>query len=72
MSAVLLMILTVLFSLWDGAVSVATHIAGTGVVVLAIGVGFGLAAIQVYILIFCAYSSTLLIIFAHIEVVTNN
>ena len=47
MSAVLLMILTVLFSLWDGAVSVATHIAGTGVVVLAIGVGFGLAAIQV-------------------------
>ena len=49
MSAVLLMILTVLFSLWDGAVSVATHIAGTGVVVLAIGVGFGLAAIQVQI-----------------------
>merc|ERR1719322_2379142 len=48
MSAVLLMILTVLFSLWDGAVSVAPHIAGTGVVVLAIGVGFGLAAIQTY------------------------
>ena len=47
MSAVLLMILTGLFSVCNGVIFAATHIAGTGVVVIAIGVGFGLAIIQV-------------------------
>ena len=41
------MTLTVIFSFRNGVIFATTHIAGAGVVVLAIGVGFGLAVIQV-------------------------
>ena len=47
MSAVLMMIMAALVSFHNGVVFATTHIAGAGVVVLAIGVGFGLAVIQV-------------------------
>jgi len=42
------MTLTVIFSFRNGVIFATTHIAGAGVVVLAIGVGFGLAVIQSY------------------------
>ena len=47
MSAVLMMIMAALVSFRNGVVFATTHVAGAGIVVLAIGVGFGLAVIQV-------------------------